>query len=140
MTLFYRFEDSELFVDIPAGIEDGQTLWLKINPKQEALVQVKVDEYFGFRRDGLNVHSDLKVNLLEAFHGKIISVQGLTKILQVKLPPGLSSHSVLKLPNQGFKTSRSYVDSERGDHFIHITIDASDCCIEKKSSKETANL
>ena len=138
MTLFYRFEDSELFVDIPAGIEDGQTLWLKINPKQEALVQVKVDEYFGFRRDGLNVHSDLKVNLLEAFHGKIISVQGLTKILKVKLPLGLSSHTVLKLPNQGFKTSRSY-DSERGDHFIHITIDASDCSTEK-SSKETANL
>ena len=112
----FRFHGKEILVDIPPGIEDGQTLWLKLDSEQEAIVQIKVDEKFGFTRKNNDIYSDLNVSILDATLGSIVSVEGLHKTLKVKLPTKLSSHSVLKIPNQGFHVPKS--SGEFGHHYI----------------------
>ena len=118
-----KFKDKEILVDLPAGIEDGQTLWLKIDDKQEAIVQVKVEEKSGFFRKGDDVHSDLNVSISDAVFGNVVSVQGLHSILKVKLPPKLCSHTVLKLTHQGFNVSKSS-GGKIGHHYLHVKIEA----------------
>lgn len=111
----------EILVNIPPGIEDGQTLRLKIDGTEEAIVQVQVDDSSEFRREGFHVHSETWVNIWEAGLGSIVQVPGLQGSLKVKLPKQTSSHTVLVLPNQGFpKTSAP--NSSRGDHFLTVKI------------------
>lgn len=111
----------EILVNIPPGIEDGQTLRLKIDGKEEAIVQVKVDDSTEFRREGYHVHSEAWVNIWEAALGSIVQVQGLQGPLKVKLPKETNSHKVLVLPGQGFPKSSS-PNSSRGDHFLTVKI------------------
>ena len=114
-----RYKDKDILVDIPAGIEDGQTLWLRIERDQEALVQVQVEDRHGLRRKGNDVHSDLEVSLIDAALGNVVEVQGLRSNLKVKLPEKTNSHTVLKLSQQGFKIPKS---SDFGHHFVHVKI------------------
>ena len=114
-------DNQEVLVIIPPGIEDGQTLRLKINGDTEALVQVKVEALDHFQRQGCHIFSEEWVHLWDAALGNIVTFKGLhTDQVQVQLPAGLKSHSVLKLPNLGFK--RFDHPGQFGDHFVTIKI------------------
>ena len=108
-------------MNLPAGVEDGQTLRLRILGEQEALVQVRVDGVDGLRRVGNNVHSDIAVSIADAALGNVITVKGLHKdFLKVKLPAKLSSHSLLVLKGQGFSIPKSR--GQFGNHYLHVKI------------------
>lgn len=114
-------ENEEVLVSIPAGIEDGQTVRLKINGETEAFIQVKVEALDYFQRQGCHIFSEEWVHLWDAALGNIVSFKGLhADQVQVQLPVGLKSHSVLKLPNLGFK--RFDHPGQFGDHFVTIKI------------------
>lgn len=133
-----KFHGKEILVDIPPGIEDGQTLWLKLDSEQEAIVQIKVDEKFGFTRKNNDIYSDLNVSILDATLGNIVSVEGLHKTLKVKLPTKLSSHSVLKIPNQGFHVPKS--SGEFGHHYIRVHLDINqDLSLPKNETEDQAS-
>jgi len=123
-------------VNLPAGVEDGQTLRLRILGEQEAVVQIKVEGVCGLRRVGNNVHSDIVVSIADAALGNIVSVRGLHKdVLKVKLPPKLSSHSVLVLKNQGFSIPKS--PGQFGSHYLHVRIRSLQ--LEEQSNKKNAS-
>ena len=114
-------ENEEVLVSIPAGIEDGQTVRLKINGETEAFIQVKVEALDYFQRQGCHIFSEEWVHLWDAALGNVVSFKGLhADQVQVQLPVGLKSHSVLKLPNLGFK--RFDHPGQFGDHFVTIKI------------------
>ena len=114
--------DQEVLVEIPAGVEDGQTVRLKISNQHEALVQIKVEERSNFRREGCHLHSDLTIDIWDAVLGSIVDVQGLSKTLKVQLPKNLSSHTTLVLPGQGFKQSN--LSGGFGHHYLHVKINS----------------
>ena len=121
-TLHYQeFKNQEVLVTVPAGIEDGQTVRLRIGGQVEALVQVKVEIPEHFQRQGCHIFSEEWVNIWDAALGTVVAFKGLHQDqVHVQLPKGLKSHSVLKLPNFGLK--RYDYPGQFGDHFVTIKI------------------
>ena len=95
----------EVLVDIPAGIEDGQTVRLRIDGEQEVLVQVRVEDGGNLRREGYHVHSDLWIDIWDAAFGKTVTIPSLHGNINIKIPKGINSHTVLVLPERGFQVS-----------------------------------
>ena len=95
----------EVLVDIPAGIEDGQTVRLRIDGEQEVLVQVRVEDGGNLRREGYHVHSDLWIDIWDAAFGKTVTIPGLHGNIILKIPKRINSHTVLVLPERGFQVS-----------------------------------
>lgn len=114
-------------IDIPAGVEDGQTVRIKVDGKHEAIVQVKIDDDSGIRREGFHVYSDLWLNIWEVALGLTVTVKGLNGPLKVKIPKNLSSHSVLVLHKKGFPKFNA--PGQFGNHYVTVKIRSLD--IEK---------
>ena len=98
-----RFVADEVLVDIPAGIEDGQTVRLRIDGEQEVLVQVRVEDGGNLRREGYHVHSDLWIDIWDAAFGKTVTIPGLHGNINIKIPKEINSHTLLVLPERGFQ-------------------------------------
>jgi len=107
-------------VPIPAGIADGQTLRMSLGQGQELFVNVRVEQSTYFRREGSDIHTDANISLSQAILGGIIRVQGLREDLNVRIPAGTSSHSILTLSGRGIKKMDTY--SSHGDHYVHLRI------------------
>ena len=101
--------DKFLDVNIPAGIEDGQTLRLKgqgdagrgNGPAGDALVEVTVAPHPYFRREGSDVHLDLPVTLGEAVLGGKVEVPTPTGRVAMSLPKGANTGTKLRLKGKG---------------------------------------
>ena len=131
------FKNQEVLVTVPAGIEDGQTVRLRIGGQVEALVQVKVEIPEHFQRQGCHIFSEEWVNIWDAALGTVVGFKGLHQDqVYVQLPRGLKSHTVLKLPNLGLK--RYDYPGQFGDHFVTIKIRS--IKIEDKLKAEQENV
>lgn len=115
-----RVEKRRLTIPIPAGIEDGQTLRMSIGGNKEIFVTVRVEPSTYFRREGVDVYTDANISLSQALLGGVIRIQGLYEDLNVRIPPGTSSHAKLTLSDRGFKRLDAF--HGHGDHFVHLKI------------------
>lgn len=113
-----RVEKKRYMVPIPPGIEDGQTLRISLGGSQEVFVTVRVEESSYFTREGSHVHTKADISLSQAVLGGIIRIQGLYEDLNVRIPAGTSSHSVLTLTDRGFK-SPNY---GHGNHYVQLRV------------------
>lgn len=105
-------------VPVPAGVEDGQTLRMQAANK-ELFITFKVAKSDYFRRDGADVHTDAEVSLSQALLGGTIIVQGLFEDVTLRIPPGTSSHTRMRITGKGMKRINSY---GQGDHYVHLKI------------------
>ncbi|XP_023210805.1 protein tumorous imaginal discs, mitochondrial-like isoform X1 [Centruroides sculpturatus] len=105
-------------VPVPAGIEDGQTIRMQVN-KEELFITFKVSKSNYFRREGVDIHTDATISLSQAVLGGKIRIQGLYEDVDIKINPGTSSHSCIRLPGKGVKRVNSFGN---GDHFVHVKI------------------
>ncbi|XP_071746025.1 protein tumorous imaginal discs, mitochondrial isoform X2 [Lepeophtheirus salmonis] len=110
-----------LTVNIPPGIEDGQTLRMSIGGNKEIFVTVRVEESSHFRRSQYDVHTDASISIGQALLGGILRVKGLYSDLNVRIPSGTSSHSTLRLEGKGIKKLDTF--GGYGTHFVHLKID-----------------
>jgi len=115
-----RVEKRQVSVAIPAGIQDGQTLRVSVGGNQEIFLTVRVEESDYFTREGPNVHTNATISLSQAILGGIIRIQGLYEDLNIRIPPGTSSHSILTLSDRGFKRLDAF--RGQGDHYVHLKI------------------
>lgn len=112
-------------ITIPAGIEDGQTLRLKGQgeaglgggPKGDLLIEVKVEPHPTFKRDGLNIRSDIKVPVHVALLGGKVDVPTIHGTVSLTIPPGTSSDQVMRIRGQGIKSKKG-----TGDHLARVVI------------------
>ncbi|GIY77820.1 protein tumorous imaginal discs, mitochondrial [Caerostris extrusa] len=118
----------KITVPVPAGVEDGQTVRMKLTNKKDLFITFRVSKSNYFRRDGADIHSDVSISLSQALLGGTVKSQGLYEDLAVKISPGTSSHTKIRLEGKGIKRVSSY---GYGDHFINIKID-----IPKKLSEK----
>merc|ERR1719221_2499387 len=115
-----RRQVRQVMVPIPAGISDGQTLRLSLGGGQEVFITCRVGESDYFRREGYNVHSTAFISLSQALLGGIIRITGLHEDINLRIPPGTSSHTEMTLSGRGIKHMESY--NTRGDHIVLIMI------------------
>jgi len=112
----------EIKVTVPEGTADGDRLRLRGQggpgarggPAGDLFLVVRIRPDPRMRREGNDVHSDLAVPAPVAVLGGTRPVQTLQGSVEVRIPPGTSSGSVLRLRGQGIK---------KGDHLVHVQVE-----------------
>jgi curved DNA-binding protein len=102
-----------LTVKIPAGVESGQTLRLagQAPGGGDLLLKLRVEDHPYFLREGKDIILDVPLSLSEAVLGARIEVPTLDGTrLTVKVPPGTSSGSRLRLRGKGIKGGDQYIE------------------------------
>ncbi len=115
-----------LDVNIPAGTDNGQVLRLAGmggdgiggGPRGDALIEIEVRPHAEFRRDGNTIRSSVPVTLKEAIAGGSVRVDTIEGPVNLRVPKGSSSGTVLRLKGRGVGGRAG----ERGDHLVEIRI------------------
>lgn len=119
---------SRVVVNIPAGIDDGQTLSLsgegeagyRGGPSGDLYVLVRVKPHKLFRRNGADLFLDLKISYITAALGGEITVPTLTGSVKYSVPEGTQPGTTFRMREQGIQRLRS---KEKGDLMVKIDIE-----------------
>ncbi len=130
----------KISVKVPEGVSHKSRLRLsnegdggyRGGPRGDLYVFIEVLDDPDFRRESLDLHSEVKVSYLQAILGAEIKVKTMSEDQTLSLPPGTAYGAKLRLKNQGFKDLRS---SHRGHLYYTIIID-----IPKKLDKKEEKL
>ncbi len=114
-----------LDIDIPAGIQSGQTLRLRSQgqpspgggPPGDALIEVRVADSPVWTREGDNLRMTKAVSLDTAVLGGKVDVETPNGKLSLKVPAGSNTGSVLRLKGQGVQRP-----SKPGDLYVRLEI------------------
>jgi DnaJ-class molecular chaperone len=105
-----------LDINIPAGVEDGQKLRLKgqgVKGAQgqsgDAYVEILIRPCAQFTRKGLDINSEISIGFHESILGRKIEVPTIHGPVEVALPKGASSGTILRLKGKGIKNGNHYV-------------------------------
>ena len=114
-------DGNTLDVNIPPGIEDGQTLRLKGQGTGggDTLLTVKVRPHPRFERKGRDVHVEVEVPLAVAVGGGKVAVPTIDGEVALSVPAGTSSGRTLRLKRRGIKHPKT---GERGDQYARVLI------------------
>ncbi|OWY67004.1 molecular chaperone DnaJ [cyanobacterium TDX16] len=119
----------KLKITIPAGVDNGTRLRIsgegdagdRNGPPGDLYVYIFVNEDTEFRRDGINVLSEIKLSYLQAILGSRIEVNTVDGPTELIVPAGTQPNTVMTLENHGVPRLGNPVS--RGDHLITISID-----------------
>lgn len=129
-------QTEEISVDIPAGIDDGQTVRVpgqgesgeRGAPPGQLYVTVRVAPSDIFKRDGADVHITAPISYPRAVLGGKIEVPTLTGQATVTVPAGTSSGQTFRLKGEGIT---KVAGKGKGDQFVTVEI-----VVPKKLRKE----
>jgi DnaJ-class molecular chaperone len=111
-----QVNDQALEVKVPAGIKEGQSLRLQgqAGGGADLLLKLHIEPHAYFRREDDNIVLEVPLSLSEAALGARVDVPTLDGTrLSVKVPPGTSSGSRLRLRGKGIRG---------GDELIEIKV------------------
>ncbi len=120
-------QTSSLEIQIPAGAPDG--LRLRVpgqgeagdpgGPPGDLYVVVRVADHSVFRREGNNILVEVPISYPEAALGGEIEVPTLDGTARLRVPPGTSSHTVLRMRGKGLP----HLETGRpGDELVRVVI------------------
>ncbi|MDP6561712.1 MAG: molecular chaperone DnaJ [Candidatus Peribacteraceae bacterium] len=121
-------EKTQLTIDVPAGIDDGQTLRITGEgnagsqgaPAGDLFVIVQVTPDKRFIRDGNDIRSEVSVSVVDATLGTEVSVPTVHGEVTLKIPTGTQPGTVMRLKSKGVPQLNS---SRLGDHYVTVQID-----------------
>ncbi|WP_072621793.1 molecular chaperone DnaJ [Spirulina major] len=121
-------ETKKLKITIPQGVDNGTRLrvaregdaGVRGGTPGDLYVYLFVEEDAEFKRDGINILSELQVSYLQAILGCRIPVQTVDGDVELTIPAGTQPNTVLKLDDRGVPQLGNPVS--RGDHLITIKI------------------
>jgi len=120
-------EEETIEIEIPAGIQDGQTLSMegqgeageKGAPGGNLYINVHILPHPKFKREKNNIISSEHITFSQATLGDKITVETIDGQLKMKIPAGTQSGEVFKIKGEGvpFLEKRG-----RGDHLVKIIV------------------
>lgn len=123
ITLTTQTGVEEVKVKIPKGISTGKKLRLKGKGNQgqrgergDLYITLKVGEHPVFKRTGNDLYVTKDVKLTDALLGTVTEVPSIDGPKRVNIPPGIKSHSRVRLKGLG-------VPDQGGDEYIEVIID-----------------
>ncbi len=122
-------ETKKLKITIPAGVDNGTRLRVsgegdagqRGGPPGDLYVYLFVNEDAEFKRDGINVLSDVKVSYLQAILGCRFEINTVDGPQEILIHPGTQPDTVLTLENRGVPRLGNPVS--RGNHLITVQIE-----------------
>lgn len=119
--------EEQLKINIPAGIDTGQTI--KLTGKGEAgqkgglsgdlYINIKVSPSAEFTRDHYNILIKKEIDFTQAALGDKIEVKTVDNNVILKIPPGTPNNKIFILKNKGIPKLHG---SGRGDQLVEIII------------------
>ena len=115
-------------INIPAGIDDGQTISLRSEghagknggPSGDLLVTVQIRQHEIFRREGTSVLCDINVSFVEAALGAELEVTTLDGKVKYTMPEGTQTGTTFRLRGKGIVRLNT---STRGDQFVRVNVE-----------------
>ncbi|XP_078429487.1 molecular chaperone Hsp40/DnaJ family protein [Wolffia australiana] len=116
-------------VNVPPGVHDGVTMQVQgegNSDKERGItgdlyISIHVAEKKGFRREGLNLYSNVAVDYTKAILGTVVKVETVYGYKDLHIPPGTQPAAMLKLSNLGVPNMKK--PNVRGDHYFMINIE-----------------
>ena len=123
----YKRVKSELDVNIPAGITNGQQIRIagkgergyNGGPNGDLYLEVIVKQHEYFTRQGNDIHINVPIDLVTACLGAKITVPTVYGDIDVNVPEGTQPNAILKVKGKGVKELNS---SNYGDQYIHLQV------------------
>lgn len=118
----------KLSVNIPAGIDEGQTVSLRGEgnagsnggPAGDVLITISVRPHHILTRDGTSVMCDVPITFTQAVLGAEIEVPTLDGKVKYTVPEGTQTGTVFRLRGKGVPVLSG---SRRGDQFVRVNIE-----------------
>ncbi len=115
-------------VNIPAGIDDGQSVRIRekgepgINggPRGDLLVQISVKPDPVFSRDGMNIFSTEQISYAQAALGGDIHIRTVDGDVVYEVKPGTQSNTRIRLRERGVPSIRN--KRARGDQYVTLVV------------------
>lgn len=124
----------EVNVKIPKGIATGKKLRLKgkgnmgrSGQRGDLYLTMKVGEHPVFKRTGSDLYVTKEVKLTDALLGTVVEVPSIAGPKRVTIPPGVKSHSKVRLKGLG-------VPDQNGDEYVEVIIDIPKKLTEKQKT------
>lgn len=120
-------ENRQIVLSVPAGVDTGSKLRLSGQgekggagaPPGDLIITFKVQPHHFFRRDALDIHCTVPINLAQATLGSKIRVRTVDdKKVALRIPPGTQSGTRFRIPGQGVEKS-----GRRGDQYVQVKVD-----------------
>ncbi len=119
---------SRISINIPAGIDDGQTIslrgegepGLRGGPAGDLYVTIHIKPHAIFKREGYDVVCDVPISFTQAALGAEIDIPTIDGIAKYNIPEGTQTGTVFKLRGKGIKHLRS---NNRGDQYIRVNVE-----------------
>jgi molecular chaperone DnaJ len=118
----------KLRINIPAGVDSGTRLRVanegnagqRGGPAGDLYVFLSVQSAAGLRRDGINIHSEVTLNYLQAILGDTIEVDTVDGQESLEIPAGTQPGAILTLQSKGVPKLGNPV--ARGNHLVSIKV------------------
>lgn len=116
-------------VTIPAGVDAGTTLRMSGEGGEgdqggeagDLYIEVEVEADPYFKRDGVDVHVDVPVKMVDAVLGTSADVLTLDGIVELKVPAGTQPDTKLLMRGKGIRHLGN--KTKRGDHIVHLKVE-----------------
>ncbi|HOR95647.1 MAG TPA: DnaJ C-terminal domain-containing protein [Bacilli bacterium] len=120
-------KDATISVNIPAGIEDDQTIRLSGQgeagynggPSGDLYINVTVKEHEIFERDGNDIILQMPITFSQAALGATLEVKTLYGMVALKIPPGTQTGTKFKLTGKGIS---SQTTGRTGNQYVLVTV------------------
>jgi molecular chaperone DnaJ len=120
-------ENRQILLTVPAGVDTGSRLRLSGQgekggagaPPGDLIITFKVQPHHFFRRDGLDIHCTVPINVAQATLGSKIRVRTVDdRKVALRIPPGTQSNTRFRISGQGVEKS-----GRRGDQYVQVKVD-----------------
>ncbi|PSP86605.1 molecular chaperone DnaJ [Halobacteriales archaeon QS_1_68_17] len=119
--------DATLSLEVPAGIQDGQTLRMSGEgapgegggPNGDLLVDVRIADHPEFERDGDDLYYREAISFPQAVFGDSVEIQTFDGPVSLDVPEGTQSGERFRLRNKGMPRLRG---RGRGDMFVQVQV------------------
>jgi molecular chaperone DnaJ len=120
-------KSEQLKIKIPAGINQGESIKLagqgeageKGRPAGDLYITFRIKPEAGFKREGYDILSKAKLNIVQAALGDKIRVKTLDGLVKLKIPAGTQTGQVFKLAGKG---TYKLHGRGRGDQLVEIEV------------------
>lgn len=118
-------------VNIPAGIEDGQTL--RASGKGEfprgggrpgdLYLKIHIENHPQFKRQGADILSEKEISFSQAALGDKVEVDTIDGKVRIKISAGTQNADLYKIRGKGIETTSHFgFGPSRGDHLVRIKV------------------
>ncbi|MHB1168374.1 MAG: molecular chaperone DnaJ [Longimicrobiales bacterium] len=130
-------EQRQILLNVPSGVDTGSKLRLSGQgergtagaPAGDLIVTFRVQPDRFFRRDGLDVHCTVPINVAQATLGSRIRVRTVDgRKVALRIPAGTQSGTRFRIPQQGIEKG-----GRRGDQYVQVKIEVPETLDEQQT-------